>query len=106
MEGKLTKPFTNEHVNLSVKYQDDQGNWITGWCKTLYSYNQYNENVRAAFELPASASSSYNVKIELSSDTDLTNFNSVVWDKTINHYKLSDYTAANCDLDENEYTIL
>ena len=106
MEGKLTKPFTDDHVKLSVKYQDDQENWITSWCKTLYSYNQYNENVRAAFELPASALSSYNVKIELSSATDLTNFNSVVWDKTISHYKLDDYTVANCDLDENEYTLL
>jgi hypothetical protein len=78
MEGKLTKPFTDDHVKLSVKYQDDQENWITSWCKTFYSYNQYNENVRAAFELPASALSSYNVKIELSSTTDLTDFNSVV----------------------------
>ncbi|CAF4409132.1 unnamed protein product, partial [Rotaria socialis] len=106
MEGKLTKPFTDDHIKLSIKYQDAQGNWATGWCKTLYSYNQYNENVRAAFELPESALSSYNVKIELDSETNLSTFSSVSWDKTISHYKLGDYTVTNCDLDENEYTIL
>ncbi|SDQ53326.1 Por secretion system C-terminal sorting domain-containing protein [Chryseobacterium soldanellicola] len=106
MQGKLTKPFTTDHVKLSIKYQDAQGNWVTGWCKTLYSYNQYNENLKATFELPASAVSSYNVKIELSSDTNLTNFNSVVWGKAVSHYRLGDYAATNCDLDENEYTIL
>ena len=106
MEGKLTKSFTDDHLKLSIKYQDTQGNWVTGWCRTLYPYNQYNENVRATFELPASALRSYNVKIELSSDTNLSQFNSVVWDKTISHYRLGDYTTTNCDLDENEYTIL
>ncbi|CAF1510501.1 unnamed protein product [Adineta ricciae] len=106
MEGKLMKPFTNDHIKLTIKYQDAQGIWMAGWCKTLYSYNQYNENVRAAFELTASALNSYNVKIELSSDTYLSNFKSVVWNKMISHYKLGDYTTTNCDLDENEYTIL
>jgi hypothetical protein len=51
IEGKLTKPFTDDYIKLSIKYQDVQGNWMTGWCRTLYPYNQYNENVRAAFEL-------------------------------------------------------
>ena len=106
MDGRLTKPFTGDHITLSIKYQDAQGNWITGWCKTLYSYNQYNENVRAAFELPASVLSSYNGKVELSSATNLANFNSVLWDKTISHYKLGAYIAIHWDLDENEYTIL
>ncbi|SIP93426.1 Por secretion system C-terminal sorting domain-containing protein [Chryseobacterium sp. RU37D] len=104
--GKLTKPFTSDHVKLSIKYQNAQGEWLTAWCKNLYSYNQYNESIKASFELPASTQSSYNVKIELSSNTNLSNFSSVVWEKSINHYKFGDYSAANCDLDENEYTIL
>jgi len=106
MSGKLTKPFTSDHVKLSIKYQDSQGNWITGWCKTLYSYNQYNENLTARFELPASSQSSYNVKVELSSDTSLSNFSSIAWEKSISHYKFGDYTLTGCDLDENEYTML
>jgi hypothetical protein len=106
MEGKLTKPFLKDHVKLSIKYKDSQGNWVTGWCKILYSYNQYNETVKASFELPASVQSSYDLKVELSSDTNLTDFNTIVWNKSIQHYKFGDYTAANCDLDENEYTIL
>lgn len=106
MSGKLTKPVTSDHVKLSVKYKDAQGNWVTGWCKTLYSYNRYNEDLKAIFELPASAQSAYNLKVELSSDTNLTNFNSITWDKTVNHYKFGDYNSSSCDLDENEYTIL
>lgn len=106
VEGKLTKPFMTDNVKLSIKYQDSQGNWVIGWSKMLYSYNQYNESLKATLELPASAVSSYNLKIELTSDTNLSNFNSVVWDKTVSHYKQGDYASANCDLDENEYTIL
>jgi hypothetical protein len=106
MSGQFNKPFTNSNILLSVKYQNAQGEWVTGWCKTLYSYNQYNEILKATFELPASANPTYNLKVELSSDSSTSNFNSVVWGKVVSHYKQSDYTAANCDLDENEYTIL
>jgi len=106
MSGKLTKPFTNSNIKLSIKYQDTLGNWVTSWCKTLYSYNQYNEILTARFELPASVNSSYNLKVELSSDSTTANFSDVAWEKAVSHYKLSDYTATNCDLDENEYTIL
>lgn len=106
MSGKLIKPVTSDHVKLSVKYKDALGNWVTGWCKTLYSYNRYNEQLKAVFELPASAQSSYDLKVELSSDTNLTNFSSITWDKTVSHYKLGDYSSSSCDLDENEYTIL
>lgn len=106
MSGQFNKPFTNSNILLSVKYQNAQGEWITGWCKTLYSYNQYNETLKATFELPASTNPNYNLKVELSSDSSTSNFGSVTWDKVVNHYKHSDYTAANCDLDENEYTIL
>ncbi len=104
--GKLTKPFLNDHVKLSIKYQDLQGSWITGWCKILYSYNQYNEILTARFELPASTQSLYNIKIELSSNTNISNINSVTWEKNVSHYKSNDYVPARCDLDENEYTIL
>jgi hypothetical protein len=73
----------------------------------LYSYNQYNEIIlNARFELPAKSSNSYNLKIELSSDTNISNWNSITWDKSISHYKFGDYNATDCDLDENEYTIL
>ena len=106
MSGQFNKPFTNSNILLSVKYQNAQGEWVTGWCKTLYSYNQYNEILKATFELPASANPTYNLKVELSSDTSTSNFSSVVWGKAVSHYKQSDYSAANCDLDENEYTIL
>lgn len=106
MSGQFSKPFTDGNILLSIKYQNALGEWVTAWCKTLYSYNQYNENLKAVFELPASANTTYNLKIELSSDSGTANFSSVYWGKTVNHYKLSDYSAANCDLDENEYTIL
>ncbi|PIF43447.1 putative secreted protein (Por secretion system target) [Chryseobacterium sp. 52] len=106
MSGKLSKPFTDNNILLSVKYQNTQGEWITGWCKTLYSYNQYNENLKATFELPPSTSTVYNLKVELSSDSSTANFSSVIWDKTTSHYKQGDYAPGNCDLDENEYTML
>ncbi|GAA5093143.1 hypothetical protein GCM10023210_23070 [Chryseobacterium ginsengisoli] len=106
IDGKLKKPFTSDDVKLTIKYKDAQGNWVVGWTKLLYSYNQYNENLTAMLELPASALSSYNVKIELSSTSNLNNFSSITWDKSISHYKASDYANSFCDLDENEYTML
>ncbi|MGG5209011.1 T9SS type A sorting domain-containing protein [Chryseobacterium sp. MIQD13] len=104
MSGQFSKPFTDSNILLSIKYQNAQGEWVTGWCKTLYSYNQYNETLKATFELPASVNPTYNVKVELSSDTN--NFSTVVWNKTVDHYKEGDYSTGNCDLDENEYTML
>ncbi len=106
ISGSLTKPFTTDHVKLSIKYQDSSGNWITGWCKILYSYNQYNENLVAKFELPASTNNSYNLKIDLSSNSNITNWSMINWNKDVKHYKSGDYSTVNCDLDENEYTIL
>lgn len=104
MSGQFSKPFTDSNILLSIKYQNTLGEWVTAWCKTLYSYNQYNEDLKATFELPASVNSTYNLKVELSSDTN--NFTNVVWNKTVNHYKQGDYAIGNCDLDENEYTML
>ncbi|MDP9958439.1 T9SS type A sorting domain-containing protein [Chryseobacterium lathyri] len=104
MSGQFSKSFTDSNILLSIKYQNAQGEWVVAWCKTLYSYNQYNENLKATFELPASANANYNLKVELSSDT--SNFTSVVWNKTVDHYKQGDYTIGNCELDENEYTML
>jgi len=106
IEGKFTKPFTSDDVRMEIKYQTPQGNWVTAWCKILYSYNQYNENLKAVFELPEATTAIYNLKIELNSNSNLSNFNSVVWNKSVSHYKQGDYNPANCDLDENEYTIL
>ncbi|HEX8575105.1 MAG TPA: T9SS type A sorting domain-containing protein [Flavobacterium sp.] len=106
MSGLLTKPFTSDHIKMSIKYQNAQGEWVTGWCKTLYSYNQYNETLKATFELPESVSTAYNLKVELSSDISSSSFSTIVWDKAVSHYKQGDYVPANCDLDENEYTIL
>jgi len=105
--GKLTKPFTTDHVMLSIKYKNTQGSWLTLWCKTLYSYNKYNEHLKATFELPASTSAnSYDLKIELSSDTNIINFSAITWGKSVSHYKYGDYKQNDCDLDENEYTML
>lgn len=106
IEGKLTKPFTTGNIRMEIKYRNSQGDWITIWCKTLYSYNQYNENLKAFFELPASANPAYNLKIELNSDVNISNFSSVAWERSVNHYKEGDYATASCELDENEYTIL
>ncbi|MDV7698165.1 T9SS type A sorting domain-containing protein [Chryseobacterium soli] len=104
MSGQLVKPVTDSDILISVKYQNAQGEWITAWCKTLYSSNQYNENLNATFELPASLQSPYNLKVQLSSDSN--NFSNVTWNKTVTHYKFGDYSTGNCELDENEYTIL
>ncbi|MFP3598292.1 T9SS type A sorting domain-containing protein [Chryseobacterium sp. SIMBA_029] len=104
MSGQLVKPVTDSDILISVKYQNTQGEWITAWCKTLYSSSQYNENLNATFELPASLQSPYNLKVQLSSDSN--NFSNVTWNKTVTHYKFGDYSAGNCELDENEYTIL
>ena len=74
MSGQLSKPVTTSDVLISVKYQNALGEWISAWCKTLYAANVYNENLNATFELPASASSgTYNLKVELISETN--NFN-------------------------------
>lgn len=104
MSGQLHKPVTTSDILISVKYQNAQGEWISVWCKTLYASNQYDENLNATFELPASVNSTYNLKVELGSETN--SFSDITWNKAVSHYKFGDYTATACELDENEYTIL
>ncbi|MBL1221972.1 T9SS type A sorting domain-containing protein [Chryseobacterium sp. L7] len=106
LKGNFQKPNTAGDVKVTVKYKDAQNNWVSLWCKTFAGNYDYNEELTAQFELPQSALNSHSVKIELSSDASITNWNSVTWNKTVSHYKQSNYVYANCDLDENQYTIL
>ncbi|UWX59548.1 T9SS type A sorting domain-containing protein [Chryseobacterium oranimense] len=106
MKGNFQKPATSGDVKVTIKYKDAQNNWVSLWCKTFAGNYDYNEELTANFELPQSALNTHSVKVELSSDATITNWQSVVWDKTVSHYKQSNYAYANCDLDENQYTIL
>ncbi|MCW3160418.1 T9SS type A sorting domain-containing protein [Chryseobacterium oryctis] len=106
LKGNFFKPNTSGDVKVTVKYKNAQNNWVSVWCKTFAGNYEYNEDLTANFELPESALNSYSIKVELSSDSDITNWSSITWDKTVKHYKKADYTYANCDLDENQYTIL
>ncbi|MFA6059086.1 MAG: T9SS type A sorting domain-containing protein [Taibaiella sp.] len=106
ISGNFTKPVTSDQVTLSIKYKDNTDNWITVWCKAFAAGDQYNEQLKATFELPASGLSAYDIKMELSAGTTLTNWQSIAWQNSVNHYKQRDYTTGNCDLDENQYTIL
>ncbi|UHO38625.1 hypothetical protein H5J24_24590 [Chryseobacterium capnotolerans] len=106
MKGNFQKPTTAGDVKVTIKYKDAQNNWIPVWCKTFVGNYDYDEELTANFELPQSTLASHSVKIELSSNETLTNWSSVSWNKSVSHYKQSDYTYGNCDLDENQYTIL
>ncbi|WP_147293618.1 hypothetical protein [Chryseobacterium indoltheticum] len=104
--GNFSKPVTPDNVVLTIKYRNESGNWIPVWYKTFIAANEFNNNLIATFELPASTVGIQNVKIELSSNSNLTNWQSIIWQKTVYHYKQSDYTSGKCKLDENEYTYL
>jgi len=106
MKGNFQKPVTSGDVKVTIKYKDAQNNWVSLWCKTFAGNYDYNEDLTANFELPQSALNTHSVKVELSSDATITNWQSIIWDKTVSHYKQTNYAYANCDLDENQYTIL
>ncbi|SDJ75890.1 hypothetical protein, partial [Chryseobacterium jejuense] len=106
MKGNFQKPTTAGDVKVTIKYKDAQNNWVSLWCKTFAGNYDYDEDLTANFELPQSVLSAHSVKIELSSNETVTNWSSVTWNKSVNHYKQSDYTYGNCDLDENQYTLL
>ncbi|MGG5209012.1 T9SS type A sorting domain-containing protein [Chryseobacterium sp. MIQD13] len=106
IKGNFQKPNTSGDVKVTIKYKDAQNNWVSLWCKTFAGNYEYNEDLTANFELPQSALNTHSVKVELSSDATITNWSSITWDKTVSHYKQANYTYANCDLDENQYTIL
>lgn len=106
IKGNFTKPTTSSDVKLTIKYKDIQNNWISAWYKVFAADSEYDEDLKAAFELPASAMSLYNVKVELSSSSNLSNWQSIMWNKSVSHYKQADYVTGNCELDENQYTIL
>ncbi|HBV16941.1 T9SS type A sorting domain-containing protein [Chryseobacterium carnipullorum] len=106
MKGNFQKPNTAGDVKVTIKYKDAQNNWVSVWCKTFAGNYDYNEDLTANFELPESTSGTHSVKVELSSDASITNWQSITWEKTVKHYKKANYTYGNCDLDENQYTLL
>lgn len=106
ISGNFTKPVTSGDVTLTIKYKDAANNWVSVWCKAFPAGDQYDEQLKAAFELPASTLSAYDIKMELSAGATLNNWPSITWQSAVNHYKQGDYTAGICDLDENQYTIL
>lgn len=106
MKGNFHKPNTSGNIKVTIKYKDSQNNWVSVWCKSFAGNYEYNEDLTANFELPASSLNNYSVKVEVNSDSGITNWQSITWDKTITHYKQSNYTYGNCELDENQYTYL
>ncbi|MBW8522127.1 T9SS type A sorting domain-containing protein [Chryseobacterium chendengshani] len=106
IKGNFSKPVTSDHVVLIIKYKNDLGNWISVWHRTFIAANEFSQILTATFELPASSVGIQNIKIELSSNSSLSNWQSIIWQKTVAHYKQSDYTTGKCQLDENEYTYL
>ncbi|MFC7348664.1 T9SS type A sorting domain-containing protein [Chryseobacterium zhengzhouense] len=106
INGSFNKPVTSDNVVVTIKYKDALGNWLPVWNKTFIAANAFNQNLTASFELPASTVALQNIKIELSSGSNLSNWQSITWQKTVSHYKQSDYTTGKCLLDENDYTYL
>lgn len=106
ISGNFTKPVTSGDVTLTIKYKDAANNWVSVWCKVFPAGDQYDEQLKAAFELPVSTLSAYDIKMELSAGAALSNWSSITWQSAVNHYRQGDYTAGICDLDENQYTIL
>lgn len=106
IKGNFNKPVTSDNVVVTIKYKDAIGNWIPVWHKTFIAANAFSQNLTATFELPASTVALQNVKIELSSNSNLSNWQSIIWQKTVSHYKQSDYSTGKCLLDENDYTYL
>ena len=77
IQGNFYKPITSSHVKLTIKYKDSQNNWIPVWCKSFAGESEYNEDLTASFELPASTTPIQNVKMELSSDADISNWSAI-----------------------------
>ncbi|AZB23822.1 T9SS C-terminal target domain-containing protein [Chryseobacterium bernardetii] len=105
IKGNFQKPNTIGDVKVTIKYRDNQNNWVSVWCRTFAGNYRYDEDLTANFELPSSALNVQSVKIELSSNKNITNWESIVWNKTISHYRHSDYVYGNCNLDENQIFI-
>lgn len=106
ISGNFVKPVTSDKVTLTIKYKNAANNWVPVWCKSFGADDQYNENLKAVFELPVSGTGTYDIKMELSAVATLSNWPSISWQNSVNHYKQADYTSGSCDLDENLYTIL
>lgn len=108
IKGNFTKPLTNDAIRLSVKYKNSSGIWIEAWCKNFGATEEFNGNLSATFELPASLVGVYEIKIDIESNTTLSNAQAITWEKAISHYKQGDYTINPCsqELQENKYTIL
>ena len=94
IKGNFYKPLTSSDIKLSIFYKNENGAWSEIWCKNFLANKIFNENLVSRFELPASKSAYYDVKLVVSSSDNTSNLNEIYWNKEIKHYKQGDYKVS------------
>jgi RHS repeat-associated protein len=90
--GVFTKPVTSDAVTVSLLGKNSSGIFNTLWCKTYSATEVANGTLTAKTVLPALAADYQEVKIAITSDTNVA-WDKIGWDAKLTHYSSGQYTA-------------
>ena len=90
--GTFTKPITSDAVTVSLLGKNSSGIFNTLWCKTYAATETANGVLTAKTVLPALTEEYQEVKITITSDTNVA-WDKISWDAKLTHYPLGQYSA-------------
>ena len=90
--GVFTKPVTSDAVTVSLLGKNSLGTFTTLWCKTYSAAETVNSVLTANTILPALAADYQEVKIAITSETNVA-WDKIMWDAKLTHYPLGNFTA-------------
>lgn len=90
--GVFTKPVTSDAVTVSLLGKNNEGTFNTLWCKTYSAVETVNSVLTANTILPALAADYQEVKIAITSDTNVA-WDKIMWDAKLTHYPLGNFTV-------------
>ncbi|MFC4476477.1 RHS repeat-associated core domain-containing protein [Flavobacterium chungangensis] len=90
--GVFTKPITSDAVTVSLLGKNSLGAFTTIWCKTYSAAETVNSLLTANTILPALAADYQEVKIAITSETNVA-WDKIMWDAKLTHYPLGNFTA-------------
>jgi len=90
--GVFTKPITSDAVTVSLLGKNSSGIFNTLWCKTYAATETANGILTAKTVLPALTEEYQEVKITITSDTNIA-WDKISWDAKLTHYPSGQYSV-------------
>lgn len=101
VSGVFSKPVTSDAIQVSLLAKNNEGVFVTLWCKNYAATETANTILTANTLLPAITADNQELKIAIASETNVA-WDKIVWDTKLTHYPAGAFnTIASAETDVN-----